>query len=86
MAHDWKSCWVLQPSRVQIPHPPPPDQHKYWFHDHRGRRGSLQLASPAQLLAFSAWYGGTTSCHREWSASSRLMTIRCRCSLIISRS
>ncbi len=20
---NWKSCWVLQPSRVQIPHPPP---------------------------------------------------------------
>ncbi len=20
---NWKSCWVLKPSRVQIPHPPP---------------------------------------------------------------
>ena len=25
-------------------------------------------------------------CHWEWSASSRLMTIRCRCSLMILRS
>ena len=33
MAHDWKSCWVLKPSRVQIPHPPPPTRTNTGHHD-----------------------------------------------------